>query len=206
MSIFRRRQEEEAAALSDAALLAAAEAVAAEAVAAEAAAAETAAAETATGESAAADAAAEAAPETAETAEAAPSLQQLQQQEAAWQQALAEALPHWPQLCAAPRALLAKMSEISARYGDARLWQRAPAAILREAAIELYGLPAAPAAGAIRAAVEQAHAAGMRRAAECDRSKLGLAPPRSARRAPAAISEEERIIREMTAARRGGIF
>lgn len=204
MSIFRRRQEEEAAALSDAALLAAAETAAAETAAAEAAAAETAA-----GESAAADAAAETAPETAETAEtaeAAPSLQQLQQQEAAWQQALAEALPHWPQLCAAPRALLAKMSEISARYGDARLWQRAPAAILREAAIELYGLPAAPAAGAIRAAVEQAHAAGMRRAAECDRSKLGLAPPRSARRAPAAISEEERIIREMTAARRGGIF
>ena len=200
MSIFRRRQEEEAAALSDAALLAAAE------VAEVAEAAETAAAETAAGESAAADAAAETAPETAETAEAAPSLQQLQQQEAAWQQALAEALPHWPQLCAAPRALLAKMSEISARYGDARLWQRAPAAILREAAIELYGLPAAPAAGAIRAAVEQAHAAGMRRAAECDRSKLGLAPPRSARRAPAAISEEERIIREMTAARRGGIF
>lgn len=200
MSIFRRRQEEEAAALSDAALLAAAEAAAAETAA------ETAAAETAAGESAAADAAAETAPETAETAEAAPSLQQLQQQEAAWQQALAEALPHWPQLCAAPRALLAKMSEISARYGDARLWQRAPAAILREAAIELYGLPAAPAAGAIRAAVEQAHAAGMRRAAECDRSKLGLAPPRSARRAPAAISEEERIIREMTAARRGGIF
>lgn len=205
MSIFRRRQEEEAAALSDAALLAAAEAAAAETAAAETAAAE-AAAETAAGESAAADAAAETAPETAETAEAAPSLQQLQQQEAAWQQALAEALPHWPQLCAAPRALLAKMSEISARYGDARLWQRAPAAILREAAIELYGLPAAPAAGAIRAAVEQAHAAGMRRAAECDRSKLGLAPPRSARRAPAAISEEERIIREMTAARRGGIF
>ena len=200
MSIFRRRQEEEAAALSDAALLAAAEVAAAEATAAETA------AETAAGESAAADAAAETAPETAETAEAAPSLQQLQQQEAAWQQALAEALPHWPQLCAAPRALLAKMSEISARYGDARLWQRAPAAILREAAIELYGLPAAPAAGAIRAAVEQAHAAGMRRAAECDRSKLGLAPPRSARRAPAAISEEERIIREMTAARRGGIF
>ena len=200
MSIFRRRQEEEAAALSDAALLAAAEAAAAETAA------ETAAAEAAAGESAAADAAAETAPETAETAEAAPSLQQLQQQEAAWQQALAEALPHWPQLCAAPRALLAKMSEISARYGDARLWQRAPAAILREAAIELYGLPAAPAAGAIRAAVEQAHAAGMRRAAECDRSKLGLAPPRSARRAPAAISEEERIIREMTAARRGGIF
>ena len=199
MSIFRRRQEEEAAALSDAALLAAAE------VAEVAEAAETA-AETATGESAAADAAADTAPETAETAEAAPSLQQLQQQEAAWQQALTEALPHWPQLCAAPRALLAKMSEISARYGDARLWQRAPAAILREAAIELYGLPAAPAAGAIRAAVEQAHAAGMRRAAECDRSKLGLAPPRSARRAPAAISEEERIIREMTAARRGGIF
>lgn len=199
MSIFRRRQEEEAAALSDAALLAVAE------VAEVAEAAETA-AETATGESAAADAAADTAPETAETAEAAPSLQQLQQQEAAWQQALAEALPHWPQLCAAPRALLAKMSEISARYGDARLWQRAPAAILREAAIELYGLPAAPAAGAIRAAVEQAHAAGMRRAAECDRSKLGLAPPRSARRAPAAISEEERIIREMTAARRGGIF
>lgn len=206
MSIFRRRQEEEAAALSDAALLAAAEAAAAETAAAETAAAEAAAAETAAGESAAADAAAETAPETAETAEAAPSLQQLQQQEAAWQQALAEALPHWPQLCAAPRALLAKMSEISARYGDARLWQRAPAAILREAAIELYGLPAAPAAGAIRAAVEQAHAAGMRRAAECDRSKLGLAPPRSARRAPAAISEEERIIREMTAARRGGIF
>ena len=201
MSIFRRRQEEEAAALSDAALLAAAEVAAAAETAAE-----TAAAETAAGESAAADAAAETAPETAETAEAAPSLQQLQQQEAAWQQALAEALPHWPQLCAAPRALLAKMSEISARYGDARLWQRAPAAILREAAIELYGLPAAPAAGAIRAAVEQAHAAGMRRAAECDRSKLGLAPPRSARRAPAAISEEERIIREMTAARRGGIF
>lgn len=198
MSIFRRRQEEEAAALSDAALLAVAEVAET--------AAETAAAETAAGESAAADAAAETAPETAETAEAAPSLQQLQQQEAAWQQALAEALPHWPQLCAAPRALLAKMSEISARYGDARLWQRAPAAILREAAIELYGLPAAPAAGAIRAAVEQAHAAGMRRAAECDRSKLGLAPPRSARRAPAAISEEERIIREMTAARRGGIF
>lgn len=199
MSIFRRRQEEEAAALSDAALLAAAE------VAEVAEAAETA-AETAAGESAAADAAADTAPETAETAEAAPSLQQLQQQEAAWQQALTEALPYWPQLCAAPRALLAKMSEISARYGDARLWQRAPAAILREAAIELYGLPAAPAAGAIRAAVEQAHAAGMRRAAECDRSKLGLAPPRSARRAPAAISEEERIIREMTAARRGGIF
>lgn len=190
MGIFRRRNEEEAIALSDDSLLAA----------------EAAAATAQNGEAEAAQADADEPAAEPETGPAPACGADAAAREEAWQQAVREATRHWPRLCDEPRQLIAKMAEISARYGDAALWQRAPAGILREAAIELFGLPSTPEAGALGAAVRQAHAEGMRLAAERSQAKLGLAPPSGAKRPPSALSEEERIIRDMAAARRGGIF
>ena len=128
------------------------------------------------------------------------------EQEQIWRAAATENARHWPQLMSDPRRLLAKMADISARYGDSSLWQRAPAGIMREAAIELYGLPQGMDSSIISGAVKQAHAEGRRLAENRHQAKLGLAPPRGASVAPPLVSEEQRIIREMMAARRGGIF
>lgn len=128
------------------------------------------------------------------------------EQEQVWRTAATENARHWPQLMSDPRRLLAKMADISARYGDSSLWQRAPAGIMREAAIELYGLPQSVDNSVISGAIQQAHAEGQRLAASRHQAKLGLAPPRGASVVPPIVSEEQRIIREMMEARRGGIF
>lgn len=128
------------------------------------------------------------------------------EQEQAWREAATDSARHWPQLMSDPRRLLAKMAEISARYGDSRLWQRAPSGIMREAAIELYGLPESVDGNAISGAIREAHAAGRRLAETRHQAKLGLAPPRGGSMAPPVVSEDVRIIREMMEARRSGIF
>lgn len=112
----------------------------------------------------------------------------------------------WPQARGDAGRLLVRMTEISRRYGDESLWQRAPGGLMREAAAELYGLPAPAEAGALQAALRQAHDQGQREARERDRSKLGLAPARTSRPNPAALTPEERIRREISAARGGGLF
>ncbi len=69
------------------------------------------------------------------------SAEQKAEREALWQEAAASVAASWPQAMGQGQQLIAKMVEISQRYGDAQLWQRVPAGIMREAAIELYGMP-----------------------------------------------------------------
>lgn len=122
-----------------------------------------------------------------------------------WQQAAQDVAQHWPQMQGSLPQLVRKMAEISARYGDERLWQRSPKGIMREAAVELFGMPVRPDSGAVSAALQQAHEQGRKLAAERNRAKLGLAPRISRSSAP-PLSAEDEIVREMAAARKSGIF
>lgn len=128
------------------------------------------------------------------------------EQERRWQEAARSVAGHWPQLKQDLPALLTRMKAISERYGDPDLWQRAPAGIMREAAVELYGMPARPDDGALGQAVRAAHEQGRRAAADRRRALAGLAPPQASRPAPPPLTEEEKIVRDMRRARRGRLF
>ena len=128
------------------------------------------------------------------------------QREDQWKQAALSTAEHWPQVKGDLRALVSKMVEISRRYGDDQLWQRAPEGLMREAAMEMYGLPKVLDSGALSSAVRQAHEHGMQFASRQAKSKAGLAPS-AVRRSKASVpSEEERIINQMRKARRTSIF
>ena len=150
------------------------------------------------------------APETAPEAETAPttalSTDPDPAQEREWQEAALNVAGHWPQIKEDLPALLSRMKVISERYGDPTLWQRSPAGIMREAAVELYGMPARPDAGALAQAVRAAHEQGRRAAAERSRTLAGLAPPQVSRSAPPPLTEEEKILRDMRQARKGRLF
>jgi len=122
-----------------------------------------------------------------------------------WQTAAMEVAAHWPQVREDMPGLVAKMAELSAQYGDRTLWQRNPHSLMREAAIELYGMPQLPNGDAIARAVQQAHADGMAQGMQNARAKAGLAPGRV--HAPhKTLTEEERIIRDMVQARKQSMF
>lgn len=124
--------------------------------------------------------------------------------EAAWQQAACETVQHWPQIRQDMPAVLHKMVEISRRYGDETLWQRAPGGLMREAAVELFGMPRRSDPAALAEAVRQAHQQGRQQALQ-QQAKAGLAPHISQQQ-PAAPSAEEQIIRDMMRARSSAIF
>ena len=130
----------------------------------------------------------------------------LPDQETVWRQATHEVVMHWPQMQGDIRKMIGKMAEISARYGDATLWQRAPGGIMREAAMELYGVPGMPEQGVFAGAVREAHAQGMKAGTASRKAKAGLGPPQVSRSALPPLSEEEKIIREMMKAKKGSIF
>lgn len=158
-------------------------------------------------EEAAAGEEAPAAPPEAETAPAATlSVEPDPAQEQQWQEAARSVAGHWPQIREDLPALVGRMKAISERYGDPTLWQRSPAGIMREAAVELYGMPARPDAGALAQAVRAAHEQGRRAAAERSRTLAGLAPPQVSRSAPPPLTEEEKILRDMRQARKGRLF
>lgn len=128
------------------------------------------------------------------------------EQERRWQEAARSVAGHWPQIKGDLPALLARMKEISAGYGDPDLWQRAPAGIMREAAVELYGMPSRPDDGALFQAVRAAHEQGRKAAADRRRTLAGLAPPQISRSAPPPLTEEEKILQDMKRARKGRLF
>lgn len=128
------------------------------------------------------------------------------EREQRWQEAARAVADHWPQMKEDLPALLGRMKQISERYGDPDLWQRSPAGIMREAAVELYGMPPRPDAGALSQAVQAAHEQGRKAAADRRRTLAGLAPPQVSRSAPPPLTEEEKILRDMRQARKGRLF
>ncbi|MBR0376717.1 MAG: hypothetical protein IJH59_09155 [Firmicutes bacterium] len=142
----------------------------------------------------------------AEPEAASPTAEPGPEQERRWQEAARSVAGHWPQIKGDLPALLARMKEISAGYGDPDLWQRAPAGIMREAAVELYGMPSRPDDGALYQAVRAAHEQGRKAAADRRRALAGLAPPQISRSAPPPLTEEEKILQDMKRARKGRLF
>ena len=108
------------------------------------------------------------------------SAEQKAEREALWQEAAASVAASWPQAMGQGQQLIAKMVEISQRYGDAQLWQRVPAGIMREAALEEMN----------------------RR----NQAKAGLEKRRGRQTHPPALTEEEKIIEQISQARGGSIF
>jgi hypothetical protein len=154
------------------------------------------------GGEAAADPIAASEPDKAASAAAEPGPEQEQR----WQEAARSVADHWPQIKGDLPALLARMKAISESYGDPTLWQRAPAGIMREAAVELYGMPSRPDDGALYQAVRAAHEQGRKAAADRRRALAGLAPPQISRSAPPPLTEEEKILQDMRRARKGRLF
>lgn len=128
------------------------------------------------------------------------------EREALWQEAAATIAGSWPQALGQGEMLIAKMVEISQRYGDPELWQRAPEGIMREAAIELYGLPLNRDNDYARAAAQSARTAALAEMNRRNQAKAGLDKRRGRPAPPAAMTEEEQIIEQISRAKGKGIF
>ena len=128
------------------------------------------------------------------------------EKEALWQEAAASVAASWPQAMGQGQQLIAKMVEISQRYGDSELWQRAPAGIMREAAIELYGMPSNRDNDYARMAAQSAREAALMEMNTRNQAKAGLAKRRGRQSPPPALTEEEKIIEQISQARGRGIL
>lgn len=128
------------------------------------------------------------------------------ERESLWQAAAAEIAASWPQAMGEGQALIAKMVEISERYGDRDLWQRTPSGIMREAAIELFGLPTTRDNEYAKMAAQSARAAAMEEMNRRNNAKAGLSKRRGRQNRPPVLTEEEKIIEEIANARSRGIF
>ncbi len=145
--------------------------------------------------------------ETAEQAEHNPLDQEAQaERESQWQQAREQIADLWPEAMGEGEKLISRMVEIGERYGDPQLWQRSPQGIMREAAIELFGLPKERDNGYARIAAEAAREAAMQEMSLRDQAKTGLAKTKSRQAPPPPLTEEEKIINAIAKARRGSIF
>ena len=134
------------------------------------------------------------------------SAEQKAEREALWQEAAASVAASWPQAMGQGQQLIAKMVEISQRYGDAQLWQRVPAGIMREAAIELYGMPLSRDNDYARIAAQSAREAALEEMNRRNQAKAGLEKRRGRQTHPPALTEEEKIIEQISQARGGSIF
>ena len=134
------------------------------------------------------------------------SAEQKAEREALWQEAAASVAASWPQAMGQGQQLIAKMVEISQRYGDAQLWQRVPAGIMREAAIELYGMPLSRDNEYARIAAQSAREAALEEMNRRNQAKAGLEKRRGRQTHPPALTEEEKIIEQISQARGGSIF
>ena len=134
------------------------------------------------------------------------SAEQKAEREALWQEAAASVAASWPQAMGQGQQLIAKMVEISQRYGDAQLWQRVPAGIMREAAIELYGMPLSRDNDYARIAAQSARDAALEEMNRRNQAKAGLEKRRGRQTHPPALTEEEKIIEQISQARGGSIF
>ena len=134
------------------------------------------------------------------------SAEQKAEREALWQEAAASVAASWPQAMGQGQQLIAKVVEISQRYGDAQLWQRVPAGIMREAAIELYGMPLSRDNDYARIAAQSAREAALEEMNRRNQAKAGLEKRRGRQTHPPALTEEEKIIEQISQARGGSIF
>ena len=134
------------------------------------------------------------------------SAEQKAEREALWQEAAASVAASWPQAMGQGQQLIAKMVEISQRYGDAQLWQRVPAGIMREAAIELYGMPLSRDNEYARIAAQSAREAALEEMNRRNQAKAGLEKRRGRQTHPPALTEEEKIIEQISQSRGGSIF
>ena len=134
------------------------------------------------------------------------SAEQKAEREALWQEAAASVAASWPQAMGQGQQLIAKMVEISQRYGDAQLWQRVPAGIMREAAIELYGMPLSRDNEYARIAAQSAREAALEEMNRRNQAKAGLEKRHGRQTHPPALTEEEKIIEQISQARGGSIF
>lgn len=123
-----------------------------------------------------------------------------------WQQAKAETAELWPQAMGEGEKLISKMIEIGERYGDPQLWQRSPAGIMREAAIELFGLPRQRDNAYARLAAESAREAALKEMSLRNQAKIGLHKNNSRQAPPAPLTEEEKIIESISRAKKSNIF
>ena len=128
------------------------------------------------------------------------------ERETLWQEAAQAVAASWPQAMGQGQQLITKMVEISERYGDRELWQRAPEGIMREAAIELYGLPERRDNGYAKLAAQSAREAALEEMNRRNQAKAGLEKRRGRQSRPPALTEEEKIIEQISHARGRGIF
>ena len=123
-----------------------------------------------------------------------------------WRQAAEKIAAAWPQAKGQGKELIARMTEISRRYGDPQLWQREPEGLLREAAIELFGMPLTRDNNYALEAAEAARKAAISDLERREQSKLGLAKRKSNIAPPQKPSYEQQIWNEIAAARDSSIF
>lgn len=123
-----------------------------------------------------------------------------------WRQAAEKIAAVWPQAKGQGKELIARMTEISRRYGDPQLWQREPEGLLREAAIELFGMPLTRDNNYALEAAEAARKAAISDLERREQSKLGLAKRKSNIAPPQKPSYEQQIWNEIAAARDSSIF
>lgn len=123
-----------------------------------------------------------------------------------WQSAAEEITAAWPQAFSRGRELVAKMVEIGSRYGDPQLWQRAPAGIMREAALELFGWPKQRDNEYAKIAAQAAREGTLREMSRRNSGKAGLEKPSVHKSAPPPLTEEDKILEEIRRARGRGIF
>lgn len=103
--------------------------------------------------------------------------------------------------------LIRKMVEISETYGDRNLWRRNPAGMLKQAALELYGVPQKVDQSAIDAAVTAAKNKTAADIAAKEAAKTGLTiNQQNNQQKTATQTYEEKIIDEIFNVKRGGLF
>lgn len=103
--------------------------------------------------------------------------------------------------------LIRKMVEISETYGDRNLWRRNPAGMLKQAALELYGVPQKVDQSAIDAAVTAAKNKTAADIAAKEAAKTGLTiNQQNNQQKTATQTYEEKIIDDIFNVKRGGLF
>ena len=105
------------------------------------------------------------------------------------------------------KQLIGKMVEISETYGDRNLWRKNPMGMLKQAAIEIYGIPKQVNQTAIDAAVAAAKQQTAADIAAKESAKSGLTiNQQNNQQKTAAPSYEEKVINDIFAVKGGGLF
>ena len=105
------------------------------------------------------------------------------------------------------KELISKMVEVSRGYGDPMLWKKNPAGMLKQAALELYGVPKQIDQAAIDAAVAAAKQQTAAAINAKESAKTGLTiNQQNNQQQTAEPSYEEKVINDIFAVKGGGLF